>query len=391
MKLLQRLSHVMALGVIPLGTAAAVAASVQTQSVYSITGPTTGTFYVNTDGTAAKTLTHYWKFRQNGVVTTATLPTWSVSAVSGTITMTISRGGAVTYQSMKTPTARVRVQAVYQGQTYEGFTDITASGLSTVTPPPTTTQPAPTPTEPQPAPSGTYQTSLVNGRTLDPFLWQGRQWRAYVRSDDVSLDYPLRYTRNKVRFELRPEDFSGTAATSRSELGGSYSAYPRLPNNVPLWGAMSFNHHCGNTTSGVHGQIHMGSTAGGSPALAFRRSSDGPNVFKVTTNSQSGSGTTGSVTRASLNVSCGAVHDLVYRVVLNPTAGSLTVWIDRAKVVDLPRIPIGHSNAEHYWNFGAYYSGGIKSTVVAEYANHVYPSTADLSARTVSGVAWPAD
>jgi len=250
------------------------------------------------------------------------------------------------------------------------------------------TQPQPLP---QPTPTGTYLSSLVNGRTPDPFLWQGRQWRAYVRSKSVTLDYPLRYTRNKVRFELRPADFSGTASTTRSELGGSNSIYPRLPNNVPLWGAMSFIHHCGNSSSGVHGQIHMGSKAGGSPALAFRRSNDGPNVLKVTTNSQSGTGTTGSVTRASLNVTCGAVHDLVYRVVLNPTAGSLAVWIDRTNVVDLPRVPIGHSNAEHYWNFGVYYAGGVTSTVVAEYADHVYPSTADLSARTRTSPPWPAD
>jgi hypothetical protein len=177
---------------------------------------------------------------------------------------------------------------------------------------------------------------------------------------------------------------------SRAELGGSYTAYPRLPNGQILWGAFSTRITSTNNTGGVHGQIHMGSTAGGSPALAFRTSSDGPSVLKITTNSQSGSGTTGSVTRKAItNFDRGVVHDIVYRVKLDPYHGSLTVWIDRVKVLDLPDVPIGHSNAEHYWNFGAYYSGGINSTVVAEYGNHVYPSTVDLSARTTTTPAWP--
>jgi hypothetical protein len=114
----------------------AAAALQEASPVYSITGPATGKFYVNPDGTAAQSLTHYWKVRKDGTAITATLPTWSVSAVSGTITMVISKGGAVSYQTMNSPTARVRVQAVYLGQTYEGFTDVTAYGLSTNPPPP---------------------------------------------------------------------------------------------------------------------------------------------------------------------------------------------------------------------------------------------------------------
>ena len=378
----------------------ALFASPAIAQTYSITGPASFTLNVNPDGSAKTQVLHYWKLRKDGVQIAPRQAIWSISTETGNVNATISIGGMVTYKGATTPTARVRINAVYLGRNLVGYTDVKVSGLP-VTTPPTPTPTDPTPPPPPPPQPGTdpvvvapmdYKPSLgSNGLTPDPFVWSGRKWRAYVRSDDVSLDYPLRYTNKRVRFELRPEDFTGTASTSRAELGGSYSEYPRLPNGVPLWGAMTFIHRGTNDTSGVHGQIHMGSTAGGSPALAFRRSSDGLNVLKITTNSQSGSGTTGSKTRATLTVTREAPHDLVYRVKLDPYHGSLTVWIDGVKVYDNPDLPIGHSNAEHYWNFGAYYSGGIKSTVVAEYGNHVYPSTVDLSARLASPMGWPAD
>ena len=143
----------------------AAAAFQETAPIYTLTGPVKGTFYVNPDGTAAKTLTHYFKLRQDGVAITSTLPAWSVSAVSGNITMVISKGGAVDFRTMTTPTARIRVQAVYLGQAYEAFDDITASGLSTTPPttqtcpdgsviPATDTCPSP-PTPPPPPPTQT--------------------------------------------------------------------------------------------------------------------------------------------------------------------------------------------------------------------------------------------
>ena len=127
---------ILALGAIGPAAVPAAAAYQTTAPVYELTGPVKGTFYVNPDGTMAKTLTHYFKLRQDGVAITSTLPAWSVSAVSGNITMVISKGGAVDFRTMTTPTARIRVQAVYQGQTYEAFDDITASGLGSSPPPP---------------------------------------------------------------------------------------------------------------------------------------------------------------------------------------------------------------------------------------------------------------
>ena len=252
---------------------------------------------------------------------------------------------------------------------------------------------------PSSAQGGGYRSTLVSGRTPDPIEWNGRRWRAYVRSDDVpGLDYPLRLTKHRARFELRPEDFTGTGRVNRAELGGSFPAYPRLPNGRVLWGAMSFIHHpwaaSMKPTSGcVMLQIHMGSKAGGSPAFALRRGTDGH--IKITTNAEKPDGSpTGSETRYDAPLSFGQKHDLVYRIVLGGYGrpGALKAWIDGKQVVNLSGTSlIGHRNAEHYANVGAYCAGGVTTPIVAEVGNFVYPSEADLSGRIARPPVWPAD
>ncbi len=248
-------------------------------------------------------------------------------------------------------------------------------------------------------PTGNYRSTLVDGLTPDPIAWDGRSWRAYVRSNRVpGLDYSLRLTTHRARFELRAEDFNGAARTKRAELGGSLARYPRLPNGKVLWGAMSFIHRpwaaSMKPTSGcVMMQIHMGSEAGGSPAFALRRGDEGN--IKLTTNAEKPNGSpTGSETRYDAPLSFGQKHDLVYRVVLGGYGkpGELKAWIDGKQVVSLSGISlIGHSNAEHYVNVGAYCAGGVTTPIVAEVGNFVYPSEADLSARIARPPAWPAD
>jgi hypothetical protein len=179
----------------------------------------------------------------------------------------------------------------------------------------------------------------------------------------------------------------------RSELSGSlYGDSTRLPNGTSLWGAFSTRHAAWDDvagmkalTGGIYGQIHMGSTFGGSPALAFRRKSDG--TFRITTR---GEFDTDGTVRYQAPLSFGKVHDIVYNVVLDPVFGRVSVWIDGVLVVDVPRASIGHSNAESYWNVGVYFAGGVTSPVVAEYANHVYPQSGSLSARISHRPAWPA-
>lgn len=132
--------------------------------------------------------------------------------------------------------------------------------------------------------------------------------------------------------------------------------------------------------------IHIGSTFGGSPAVAFRRRENGN--LRITTR---GEFNTSNTTRYDKPLSFGQVHDLVYRVVLDPKVGELTVWLDGVKIVDIRGQSIGASTAECHLQLGAYYAGGITCPVVAEYANHVYPSPTDLSARIGNLPVWPND
>lgn len=229
--------------------------------------------------------------------------------------------------------------------------------------------------------------------------WAGRPWR--VNSGAVK-DPPLTYAiqtshhGNKLRIELRdgardnsPNDSPGVR---RAELSGSlYGDTTRLPNGQALWGAYTFRHHSWADpermralTGGVYGQIHMGSAFGGSPALAFRRTRSG--AFQITTRGELDP--EGSV-RYEAPLSFDEVHDLVYRVILHPTDGSLTVWLDGEPIVQVTEASIGHSNGESYWNFGLYFSGGIADSVVAEFANHVYPAPESLENRVSAPPCWP--
>lgn len=245
----------------------------------------------------------------------------------------------------------------------------------------------------------TYLTTLAGGYTPTPLGWAGRYWRVAAGSSMTpNMDHTLRVGSRgrKMRFEIRNTDSDNAGTDSsgvrRAELSGSLRSDPtRLPNGAPLWGGMSFNHHgwadpAGMSTlmGGVYGQIHIGSRFGGSPAVAFRRTKRGQ--FRVTTRGEYD--TAGSV-RYEAPLGFDQVHHLVYRVVLDPHRGSLTVWLDGAKIVDVADASIGSSHAQSYFNLGLYFSGGITSPVVAEYGNVVYPTKAPLTNLVTSPPAWP--
>ena len=247
--------------------------------------------------------------------------------------------------------------------------------------------------------SGAYQPIAITSDRAAETRWQGRRWRVNAGPVfDPQTAYAIQTDpdQTRIRFELRngPNDRSprDDAGTRRAELSGSLRGdRQRLPNGTPLWGAMQFRHHAWSDptgmkalTGGVYGQIHMGSGFGGSPALAFRRNRDG--LFVITTRGQYDPAGT---THFAEAVSFDEAHDLVYRVVLDPIAGSLSVWLDGRRIVAREGISIGHDNAESYWNFGLYFSGGIAGRVSAEYAGHVYPAPASLAARAASPLRWP--
>ena len=240
--------------------------------------------------------------------------------------------------------------------------------------------------------TGGYRTSLVDGYTPKRIDWDGYRWSADMGSTwNAGMDHCFRYNEDMARFEIRPTPRDRAAKEGpdkrRSEL---HCTRNRLPNGVALWGAMSFIHHGWSDPAGmakgwggVHGQIHMGKF-GGSPAVAFRRSRDGR--FLVTTR---GEFDDGNRRRWVGPVSFNEAHDLVYRVLLDPGEGELDVWLDGRKLVSVAGESIGSRVGGSYWCIGCYYSGGISCPVVAEYANHEFPSGRDLSARISARPAWP--
>lgn len=255
--------------------------------------------------------------------------------------------------------------------------------------------------------TSTWTSGTVDNKyypTVNPTLtpakmsFAGRRWRTNMGASWITdMPHSLRMTStgSRVRFEIRnttnDRSINDSSDKRRAELSGSLLGdSTRLPNGQSLWGAFSTIHApwadpagMSKLTGGVYGQIHMGSF-GGSPAVAFRRRQDGS--FRITTR---GEFNTAGTVRYQAPLTFGEVHDIVYNVVLHPTAGSLKVWVDGRLVVNVANVSIGSTQGGSYWAFGAYFAGGVTSPVVAEYANHVYPSTTSLSGRVTSRPAWP--
>lgn len=244
----------------------------------------------------------------------------------------------------------------------------------------------------KPGPSSAYRSSLVDGYTPKRIDWDGYRWSADMGSTwNAGMDHCFQHGEDMARFEIRPTSRDRAEKDGpnkrRSEL---HCTRNRLPNGTPLWGAMSFNHQRWSDPTGmargwggVHGQIHMGKF-GGSPAVAFRRTREGR--FLVTTRGEFDDRNN---KRWMAPVSFDEVHNLVYRVLLHPTEGELDVWLDGRHVVNVASASIGSHRGGSYWCIGCYYSGGISCPVVAEVANHIFPSSRDLSARIAAPPPWP--
>ncbi|MDZ4307950.1 heparin lyase I family protein [Allopontixanthobacter sp.] len=251
----------------------------------------------------------------------------------------------------------------------------------------------------EPLPTSDYIVTTSPTYTPAQIGWNGRQWRVNsVATKYADQQHSIQRSAEwkRLRFEVRKSDPASETKVDkrRSELSGSVYGDPtRLAQGVSLWGGFSTLQHAWADPQGmlstygiVFGQIHMGSKVGGSPALAFRRKDDGR--FRITTRGEFDNA--GSV-RYEAPLSFDEVHDVVYNIVLHPTAGRLRVWVDNVMVVDVPKASIGHSAGDSYWNVGVYAPGGVTSPVSLELANHVYPGTASLLDRTTQRPSWPRD
>ncbi|MDZ4099761.1 MAG: heparin lyase I family protein, partial [Methylophilaceae bacterium] len=311
---------------------------------------------------------------------------WNASSAPRRIA--ISEDGTVTDLSRPKKNA---IAKTTESTTSDGTGEPTSTGTTSDTS--LVTEPAASTTDS----STGYLATLSPTYTPREMTWAGRQWRVNAAATKFeNMEHSLQHSSSwsKLRFEVRRDDppMESNIEKRRSELSGSvYGDKTRLPNAVSLWGGFSTIHHSWNdpegmkaTWGGVYGQIHMGSP-GGNPALAFRRRQDG--TFLITSRSEFEAS---SVRRYHAELEWDKPHDIVYNVVLHPTNGRLKVWINGQIVVDYTG-GIGHSAADHYWNFGLYFSKNVTSPVVAEYANHVYPGTKSLSTRIAGAPAWPSN
>lgn len=238
-----------------------------------------------------------------------------------------------------------------------------------------------------------YGSTLVNGYTPKYPTWLGQTWAADMGSTwNPNMDHCWRSGFAKSRFELHNTTADRSSADPstkrRTEL---HDKKHLLANGVEYWGAYSFIDHSWSdpagmntkTTGGAHFQMHM--PAGGSPAFAFRRYKDG--TFQITTCGDNDP--VNNHKRYSQVLSFDAVHDIVYRCVIHPTAGQLDVWLDGKQVLSLRNQSIGTSSSGCYPCHGLYYGGGVTCTIVSERGNIAAPTTVNLSARIANAPAWP--
>lgn len=239
---------------------------------------------------------------------------------------------------------------------------------------------------------GGYHSSLVNGLTPKRVDWAGYSWSADMGSAwNPGMDHSFQYSDNAARFEIDATPLDrGENDPPRKRRSELHCTKTLLPNGVPLWGAMSFNHHgwsdpggMAQLEGGAHGQVHM-HKFGGSPAVAFRRHGDGR--FLVTTRGELDQKNN---KRWIGQLPFNQVHDLVYRLLLDPSNGQLDVWLNGLRIVSLRAASIGSSVGGCYWCIGCYYGGGVTCPVVAEFANHEFPSQRDLARRITAAPAWP--
>jgi hypothetical protein len=201
------------------------------------------------------------------------------------------------------------------------------------------------------------------------------------------MGYAWQTRANGCRFELH------NTSNDRSSEDPTTKRRAEIHDKVHLcdvgkvyWGAFSFKDTAFSDPAGMkafaagsHFQMHM--PGGGSPVWALRRKGDGSST--ITTNPG------GNKTRATFSVSFDAVHDCVYRQIIQPTNGELDVWIDGRQVLKYRgALSDSKSGNGYYPCYGPYYGSGMSGVIVVEYANIAPPSLSDLSARLTAAPAW---
>lgn len=243
------------------------------------------------------------------------------------------------------------------------------------------------------ASSTAYQPPATDANGLVPkfFDWMGYPWSNNSGQVwNTNVPYALGFSSVRLRAELHDTNYDHGQKDPVDKRRAEIHSKVDLNNGVTYWHAFSYldqpwTNPAGQKKAGggaIH-QIHM--PDGGSPAIAFRRFQDGS--FGVTTNPG------GNIKRFKMPMTFGQPHDIVYRFTLSAagaTNGSLAVWVDGRKMLDLANVAIGGEGNGYYLCLGAYYGSGLGGNrIIQEYGNIVpVPTTTDLSSRIAAPPAW---
>jgi hypothetical protein len=262
----------------------------------------------------------------------------------------------------------------------------------------------PTPTPP-PSFDATYYSMLsTNGRITA--ITKGIDYRANTyqydggASTSDGMDHTLRFSgrRERVRIQVNNTEADKTAADTGGQRRCEMDAEYLLPNDTVLWGAMSVilepwvePASVAEATGYIIYQTHLG--GGGSPSFAIRINPAGQ---LWVTRAGPPPDDNSNVTLYTGDIDFDTVHDFVWRQTINPTAGSVELWLNGAKIVDVSGVPVGQAGNLGYPKWGIYAAGGLGSNagaqVAAQFANVVdtKPSI-DLTSRISAPPAWPQD
>lgn len=222
---------------------------------------------------------------------------------------------------------------------------------------------------------------------------------ATYTAQSADVDHAIRVGPDYARFEVRSGENRGPVDGSleRAELA-KVGLYPR---STPLWGAMDVKITGDVSKTWTGGgpnisQLYAGTEPGEknkTPPLAFKVTPLG--ALEVQTRGDVSATTKVSpptVVRASVpNANSGRIIRIVYRVLMDPVAGELDVWIDGKRLVTDRNVSIGYNDSTEdsklQFKYGQYRSH-TDATIVTEFANVDFGTTS-LMDRVRSIEPWP--
>ena len=239
----------------------------------------------------------------------------------------------------------------------------------------------------------TSTTSYTKPPATKVFSWNGHSWsNDSGQAWNTNTPYAIGLSSSKIRFEAHDTSYDRGQIDPSTKRRSEVSSKDQYHNGVNYWMAFSFQVDwsclaCQQRLKqgGEIMQVHWPS--GASPPLAFRAvpTSTGA-AFQVTTRGDN----QGNITRASVPLTLGTVHDVVFSFKLG-AVGYEQVWLDGKEISNLSNIPVGTNLEDGYsMRLGPYYGGGMAGNqIVQTYGNiAAFPSSTSLISRISNRPAW---